>query len=279
MAAAKKYRIKVRVKVRQRILKHTGRALSVVSAAVILGYSGFLGFRALSSLSPGRFFSFTFKSLSVKSPSEAISAEISRRMARKLGTGFSSADAAGLAAGLRESYPALSRVKVKRSLFGGRVSVEAESEAVVARVLLNGGGAFYLAENGRLLPEHYGPEPAELFDIDVRAGSGDALAPLASFLSELRAHAADFSSRPVRLEYPASGEAPSGASKGAARTCRLVLENDASVLWGDFDFTRAKISRLNEALADAARRLRGPLKVDLRYFRDGKVFVSKLTDI
>ena len=78
----------------------------------------------------------------------------------------------------------------------------------------------------------------------------------------------EFASRPVKLEY-----------RGSSESCRLTLESRAEILWGEFKFTKAKIVRLNEVLADAARRIKGPLKVDLRYFRDGKVFVSKLSDI
>jgi hypothetical protein len=330
MASAKKYRVKVRVKVRHRILKKTGLALSMCAGAAVIGCCGLLAVRTLPALYPSRFFSFTVKSLSVKSPSKEISAEITRRMAGKIGASFSRKEAEALAASLKTAYPSLSRVDVERNFFGGRVSVDAAAENVVAKVRLaaldrsqvHGGRAqtpgnraqaprgrvqfpaapvpdgekiFYLAENGKLLGEHYGPEPGEMFETEVRAAPGDALIPLAAFLKEFRALSAGFSSRPVRLEYPAPrSETDRGPAKSLRETdrgsakplsgeadesCRLTLENGASVLWGDFEFTKAKISRLNEVLSDAARRLNGPLRVDLRYFRDGKVFVSKLSDI
>jgi hypothetical protein len=289
MAAAKKYRVKVRVKVRHRFLRNAGLALSVCAAAVVLGCSGLWAARALSALSPGRLFAFKARSLSVTSPSEEISAEISRRMAGKMGAAFFRADAESLAAGLQTAYPSLSRVEVRRNFFGGRVSVDAVPENIVAKVRLvpggrvqapGGGESFYLAENGRLLGERYGPGPETMFETEVRAGCGAGLAPLAAFLKELNALASGFSSPPVRLEYPAPGYVPPpGAQAVPEQSCRLTLANGASVLWGDFEFTKAKISRLNEVLSDAARRLGGPLRVDLRYFRDGKVFVSKAGDI
>ena len=268
MAAAKKYRIKVRLKVRNRLLKNTGLAVSGLAAAVILGYCCFLTVRLAHRLPAGRLFSFTAKSLSVRSPSEEISAEISRRMAGNLGKAFSSADASAFSAALRESYPALSSVEVKRNFVSGRVRVRAESENVVVKVRLNGDKTFYLSESGRLLSEYYGPDPADIFETDVYSDPGSALGPLAGFLKELKAMSPEFSSRPVKLEY-----------RGLAESCRLTLENSTSVIWGGFEFTKTKIARLNEVLPDAARKIKGPLKVDFRYFSDGKVFVSKLTDI
>ena len=268
MAASKKYRVKVRVKIQKRIFRTAGIAFSALAAAAILGCAGLAAVRLFSSLSPGRFFSFTLKSVSVESPSEDISAEISRRMRRHLGGTFSSGDAQAFAAALKQSYPALSRVDVDRHFVNGRVFVRAESERVVAKVRFNGGDEFYLSEKGRLLGECYGAAPDNIFETDLYAAPGAGLAPLAVFLAELRLRAPEFSSRPVKLEY-----------RGAAGFCRLTLENSAEILWGEFEFTKAKISRLNEVLADAARKIKGPLKVDFRYFKDGKVFVSKLPDI
>ena len=286
MAAGKKYRIKVRLKVRNRLFKKAGFAASAFAAALILGYCCFLAARLAARMPVGRLFAFTAKSLSVDSPSEEISAEISRRMAGKLGGAFSSGTAETFADDLKKSYPALSRVEVKRNFVNGRVSVRAESENVVAKVRLNGENIFYLSESGRLLAEHYGPEPADIFETDVYPGAAEeaaapgsvgsvpgkggrpVLAPLADFLKELKALAPEFSSRPVKLEY-----------RGLAASCRLTLENSAEVLWGGFEFTKSKVLRLNEVLPDAALKIKGPLKVDFRYFSDGKVFVSKLTGI
>ncbi|HOW89188.1 MAG TPA: cell division protein FtsQ/DivIB, partial [Elusimicrobiales bacterium] len=128
----------------------------------------------------------------------------------------------------------------------------------------------YLAEDGRLLTENYGPEPADIFGVELRSGEG--LARLAVFLKEFSPLSSGLLSRPVKLEYPSPGS-------GRESTCRLELANGASVLWGDFEFTEAKVSRLNEVLADASGRVKGPLRVDMRYFGDGKVFVSKAGDI
>jgi len=268
MAPAKKYKVKVRVKVKRHFFQTAGVACSALAAVVLLGYSGFGVFRLASSFPAGRFFSFVLKSVSVKGPTEEISADISRRLSRHLGEAFSSGDARAFAEAVKQSYPALSRVEVDRSFLKGRVQVSAESERAVAKVRLDGGLDRYLSESGRLLGECYGPVPEDVFETDLYAVPGDALKPLGAFLTQLRAMVPDFSSRPLKLEC-----------RGAADACRLTLENRAEILWGEPVFVKSKISRLNEILIDAGGRLKGPLKVDFRYFRDGKVFVSKLPDI
>jgi len=272
MASAKKYRVKVRLKIRNRIFRNTGFALSAFAAAAVLAYCCFSAARFAAARFPGHFFVFTFKSLSVDSPSEDISAEISRRFNPKLRGTFSPGEAAEFAAGLKKSYPALSRVEVSRNFISGRVRVRAEAEKIVAKVRLNGGETFYLSENGRLLREYCGPGPEDSFETEIYAGPAAGLGPFAVFLRELKTMTPDFFSRPVRLEYRLTGPADGGY-------CRLTLENSALVSWGELEFTKTKISRLNEVLGDAARRINGPLKVDFRYFRDGKVFVSKLAGI
>ncbi|MEI7482906.1 MAG: hypothetical protein WCK75_11245 [Elusimicrobiota bacterium] len=268
MAAAKKYKVRVRLKVRNRLLKTAGIAFSSLAVVVILGYTGLSAARFVSSLTLGRFFSFTLKAVSVASPSDEISAEISSRLSRYMGRAFSAGDSLAFVAALKQTYPALSGVKVDRNFVNGRIIVRAESERVVAKVRLNGGNNFYLSDNGRLLEENYGSEPADIFETDLYAVSGSGLVPLAGFLTEMKAMTPELLSRPVKLEC-----------RGAAQVCLLTLENSAEVLWGEFAFTKTKISRLNEVLADAARKIKGPLKVDFRYFRDGKIFVSKLPDI
>ncbi|HBB66220.1 MAG: hypothetical protein A2X28_06970 [Elusimicrobia bacterium GWA2_56_46] len=295
MAPAKKYRVKVRLKIRNRIFRNAGFALSSFAAAAVLAYCCFSAARFAAARFPGHFFAFTFKSLSVEAPSGEISAEISRRLDGKLGGTFSTGEAAEFAAGLKKNYPALSRVEVSRNFISGRVSVRAEAEKVVAKVRLNGGETFYLSENGRLLREYCGVGPEDSFETEIYAGPAAGLGPFAVFLRELKTMTPDFFSRPVRLEYRLPGaEGRSGTSPGSPAPaapdpriprppdggyCRLTLENSALVLWGELGFTKSKISRLNEVLGDAARRINGPLKVDFRYFRDGKVFVSKLAGI
>jgi hypothetical protein len=46
------------------------------------------------------------------------------------------------------------------------------------------------------------------------------------------------------------------------------------VSWGRLDWTREKLARLAEAVADARRREPGAFSADLRWFEDGKVLLK-----
>ncbi|MBI4802276.1 MAG: hypothetical protein HY796_07095 [Elusimicrobia bacterium] len=273
MRSAKKHRVRLRLKVRNRIAKKTGAGFAAVVFIALIAYGGFRARSFVAASHPGETFAFKMKVLDVKSPSALVSGGISDLLKSGIGRRFSPADAKNLELALRARYPALSRVEVRRSLIGGRVTVLAYPESVVAKVRLvhprgEGGEEFYLAENGRLLKETYGPAPADAFETAVYAGPGESLAALAGFLKEIKGLKDEFSSRPVSLRYR--------RSEGG---CLVTLENSAEIFWGEFEFTRSKIAKLNEVLKDAAQKIKGPLKVDFRYFRDGKVFVSKAADI
>ncbi|HAH31097.1 MAG TPA: hypothetical protein DCL44_02150 [Elusimicrobia bacterium] len=91
-----------------------------------------------------------------------------------------------------------------------------------------------------------------------------ALPALSRFISEMGLSREKFSSPPTRLEYQPGG-----------KFCRLFLENGCEVLWGEFEFTRLKILRLNEVLEDVSLKLKFPVSVDLRFFKEGRIFVSR----
>ena len=86
---------------------------------------------------------------------------------------------------------------------------------------------------------------------------------LAGFINDIGALKENFLSPPERLEY-----------RPREKTCRVFLSNGCEVLWGEFEFTRLKVLRLNEVLNDVSLKLRLPVRVDLRSFREGRIFVS-----
>lgn len=268
MPPAKKYRVKVRMKTRNRVVRRTGFVLAALACFALVLYGGFRVVRFAGALRPVNIFAFNMKNFEVRASSDVVSGAISEMLEPGRGRRFSAADAERLELVLRERFPSLSRVEVRRSLIGGRVTVQADPEPLVAKVRLKGGRDFYLAENGRLLKETYGPLPSDEFTAEIHVEPKERPAALAGFLKEFKLAGPEFASRPVSL-----------VCRGADGPCSVKLENSAEVFWGGFEFTRTKIARLNEVLEDAAKKIKGPLKVDFRYFSDGKVFVSKAGNI
>ncbi len=54
----------------------------------------------------------------------------------------------------------------------------------------------------------------------------------------------------------------------------VELQDGTRIDWGDFQWTKEKVKRLNAVLADAKTYAKGHLFVDMRSFGDGKVFVK-----
>ena len=52
------------------------------------------------------------------------------------------------------------------------------------------------------------------------------------------------------------------------------LADGTKVLWGRLEWTREKLSRLSEAVADARSKEPGAFSADLRWFEDGKVLLT-----
>lgn len=259
----KKYRVRVRLKVRNNLLRRGGAAAGAVLGLLFAAWLSGAALKSARGFFGGGIFSFRPDSFEVDCPSPEVSASARELMAKAVNLPLSAKRCAELAGEIKRLHPGLSSVSVGRNFFTGKARVKARPEEVVAPVLLNGATA-YLGTTGRLMPESLYPETPAPFAVALRTQQQEAPA-LAAFLTEIKPLCGLFFRRPAVLEC-----------SGAPEDCRLGMEDGSSVLWGGFEFTRLKILRLNEVMADAARKTGGPLRVDLRYFREGKIFVSAL---
>ena len=253
--------MRVRGKVRNQLLRQGG-TVAGLALGLLLG-SWFFGtaLKASRGFISGRIFSFRPASFNVDCPSPEASVSARELMAATLKAPLSARRCAEIADELRKRHPGLADVRVARNFFTGRASIKAVPEAIVSAVMLEGATA-YLSVSGRLLGENITGQTAS--ELPAQIGWPAQSAPgLAAFLKELSPLLPVFSSRPSRLECPGSDWA-----------CTLRLEDGTSVLWGEFEFTRLKVIRLNEVIKDASLKRPGPLRVDMRYFREGKIFVS-----
>ena len=262
MAVRKTYKVRVRGKVRNKILRRGGVAAGVAAGLLVSVWL----FNSAGKGS-GRFIEnrllFRPEAFEVSSaPAEALAA-IKEKVSAAVGKPLTAGRAAELAAEIRRQHPGLASVRVSRNFFTGKAAVTAEPEEAVAPVLLNGATA-YLGVTGRFMPETLSGPAAAGFVTEVRWPAREAPA-LAAFLREIGPLVPLFYSRPRLLECP-----------GRDWACRFSLEDGSTVLWGGFEFTRLKILRLNEVAQDAALKKTAPFRVDMRYFKEGKIFVSSV---
>ncbi|MCM2267677.1 MAG: hypothetical protein NDI60_07905 [Elusimicrobiales bacterium] len=263
MAVKKTYKVRVRGKVRNNLLRRgaavAGASLALFSAVWVSGAA----FKASRDFFDDGPLSFRPESFEVDCPSEAAAATARELAARTLNAPMTAARRDRLAQELRRRHPGLVSVEVNRNFVTRKVVVTARPEEAVSPVLLNGATA-YLGVTGRFMSESLAGRPAAELRTEIPWAAASAPA-LAAFLGELKPLLPLFYSRPALLECP-----------GRDWACRLRLEDGTTVLWGGFEFTRLKILRLNEVAQDAARRKAAPFRVDMRYFREGKIFVSSV---
>ncbi|MCX5784095.1 MAG: hypothetical protein NTX59_00225 [Elusimicrobia bacterium] len=293
MPVNRRYKVRFRGKVRKQLLKRSRLFLGLALAAALAVYGGFKSFGVVSGFSPGAFFSFRLKELKLDCPVPSINEYARGLFLARQGRPLSSADCSLLALEIKNHHTAVRDVLVRRNFFSGGAFVTVRLEPVVSPVFLPGGTTAYLSESGRLLTENFSKvaetglrteiygqfegigNPALLVPTQIqKSGAGrnrrddsfedGALPALSGFIGDIGLLRKNFSSPPTRLEY-----------RPREKFCRLFLENGCEVLWGEFEFTRLKILRLNEVLKDVSLKLKFPVSVDLRFFKEGRIFVSR----
>ncbi len=261
MAAKRKFKVRVRVKVRNHLLRRGGAAAGIALGLLLASWLFGAGIKASRQFLESRLFSFRPDSFEINCPSPEAVVSLRELADKAVKFSLSAGRCAEIEREIKRRHPGLAAVKVSRNFFTGRAAITAVPEEVVSAVLADGATA-YLGTTGRLLPEKLSGSGADPFTVEL-AGAPREAPELAAFLSVLRPLAGLFYSRPLAL-----------ACDGRTWDCRLKLEDGTAVLWGKFEFTRLKILRLNEVMKDASLKTGGPLRADLRSFREGKIFVS-----
>ncbi len=261
MATKRRFKVRVRGKVRNRLLRRGGIAAGTALGLLLAAWGGAAVLKHSSGLLSGRFLAFKPKSVALNCPSAAAYPSLMELVSGAASGTLTGAQARELSGRIRRLHPGMAEVRIFRNFFTGKVSVTAVPELVVAPVLSDGATA-YLGITGRLLPEDLSEAPTPHFPVELRHAPEKA-PELAAFLSSFA---------------PLSGllySSPAGLScDGSAWDCTLRLQDGSEVLWGGFEFTKLKILRLNEVMKVALSKSRGPLRADLRNFREGKIFVS-----
>lgn len=261
MPVKRKFKPRMRLKVRNQLLRRGGAAAGVAGGLLLASWLFGAGIKASRQFLESRLFSFTPESFEINCPSPAASVSLRELAEKAARSRLSARRCAELEEEIKRRHPGLASIRISRNFFTGKAGMTAVPEEVVSSVLADGATA-YLGTTGRLMPEKLsgsGPDP---FTVELEGAPREA-PELAAFLTALKPLAGLFYSRPLALHCD-----------GRAWDCRLRLEDGTTVLWGKFEFTRLKVLRLNEVMEDASRKTAGPLRADLRSFREGKIFVS-----
>lgn len=252
-AARRRYRVVARPKDRARRVR-VAAAFAVVAA---LGGLAYVTVRKLAA-------DFTVPALSLTGPAAVIveGPEPLRALAQ------AAADSAPGSAGdkaevLRARFPSLSDVRVRRSWTEKTATLTLVVRRAVASAMRRGKPAGFLGDDGTVFAA---PEGAFILNgpaVEVAGASEAELAALAREWPALSAAGA-FGAPLAVMSY---------RSREDGWQARLA--DGVEIQWGRLEWTREKLSRLAEAVADARSKEPGSYSADLRWFEDGKVLLKR----
>lgn len=177
---------------------------------------------------------------------------------------FAPGSAGEKAAALREKFPCVADVSVRRPWGEKRATLVPLLRRAVAAASRRGKPAGYLGEDGSVFDA-----PAGVF---VFAGPVVDVAGAPE--KDLRALAREWGA------LSSDGSFPSPLALLAYRSAEdgweARLADGTTILWGRLDWTKEKLARLSEALNDAHAKAPGAFAADLRFFEDGKVLLKPI---
>ena len=263
LSARRRFRVVARPQERAR----RARLFGAAAAVLILGAVAFAAARhAVSELAGAR---WTLPLSASAAPDAAVVdgvAEPFRSLAQ------AAADAAGGSAGekaaaLKEKFPCVADVSVRRAWGEKRSTLTPVLRRAAAPALRRGRPVGFLGDDGATFAAPEGVYQFSGPSVDVADAGAPELMALAREWPALSA--ADAFPAPLsQMAYISAG------SEDAYWEARLT--DGTTVVWGRLDWTKEKLARLREALADARGKAPGGFAADLRWFEDGKVLLKPL---
>lgn len=163
---------------------------------------------------------------------------------------------------LKARFPSIAEVRVRRNWTEKTATLTLVVRRAVASATRRGKPAGYLADDGTVFTA---PEGAFML-------TGPSVEVAGASPAELTALAREWPILTASGSFPAelTGMAYASPENGWEAT----LADGTTVLWGRLEWTREKLSRLSEAVADARSKEPGAFSADLRWFEDGKVLLK-----
>ncbi|MDP3541510.1 MAG: cell division protein FtsQ/DivIB [Elusimicrobiota bacterium] len=163
---------------------------------------------------------------------------------------------------LKARFPSISDVRVRRNWTEKTATLTLVVRRAVASATRRGKPSGFLGDDGVVFEAPQGAFMLTGPSVEVAGASPAELSALAREWPILAASG----SFPAELTGMAYGSPENG--------WEATLSDGTKVLWGRLEWTREKLSRLSEAVADARSKEPGAFSADLRWFEDGKVLLK-----
>lgn len=283
----KRSRVIMRAKVKRRLL---GMFASMLAVAVLAGavfyFSGpaLSALRRMTSAGKNKFTSWRVRSIRVLGVDEVLSAKILDLIHLEPGQLLSLEESGNLVSRISSGFPFLAGTKISRNWLNGALVVKTSVKSAVCRVIVDGRESGYLGEDGKIFSAPAGLYenliPVNVFYDEKAAADftpsafGEGLEEVLTLptLDGLARFMKEFRSRKNFLPFKLSGISCSPVGE----ECILNLSDGSKILWGAYEFMEEKIARLDQVLTDAGSRFPGPVRIDLRYFGDGRILLNRI---
>lgn len=163
---------------------------------------------------------------------------------------------------LKAKFPSISEVGVRRNWTEKTATLTLVVRRAIAAATRHGKPAGFLSDDGVVFAA---PEGAFILSGPVVEAAGASAGDLAALAREwpILSAAGAF---PAALTSMSFNPEENGWDAN--------LADGTAVQWGRLEWTREKLSRLSEAVADARAKEPGAFSADLRWFEDGKVLLK-----
>lgn len=248
--------------------KARARRVRVLAAFAVVGALGAIAFvtvrKLVSEFGAGRFPNGVYGS-GTSSPYGSVVVVVEgpeplRALAQAAADSFPGT-AGDKAEALKSKFPAIADIRVRRNWTEKAATLTLVVRRAVAAATRRGKSSGFLGDDGAVFAA---PEGAFMLTgptVEVAGASAGELSALAREWPILSAGGA-FPAQLTEMSY-----------RSPENGWEASLADGTRVLWGRLEWTREKLSRLSEAVADARAKEPGAFSADLRWFEDGKVLL------
>jgi len=257
---SKKYRAKLRLKRKRKIYKNV---LLIFILLIILSFSPYLYSNAFIYIK--KIYSYwnykNINNVKVDFKENFIALPITDFLKKKIGSEFTEMVKDEIKNYLYNKWPYISQLEIKYNRITGGLYVSGSTEKPVA-LCYTDSDKRYLLESGRIINGvNFGDNFIKLkIDNKIRCFSQ----PVVEFIKNFNNYATEAIFTIKEMIYDDN------------ENFYIILDDGSKIVWGNLDFTREKILKLNIILKDAREKIPPPFKVDMRYFKNGKIFISTL---
>jgi len=238
------------------------KPLFILLLLIVLGGGLWLGgTKAYAALQQADISNWHAKTIEVSGLTGTLQKNVGARVQEFQGKPFSVQDGVKLRAELIEKYPMLKEVRVKRGLLSGKLKVSAKERQPVAQFRLPDNSVKYV-DGDSVIYEDDNPALKNVPSVELIGDVPNQLKPdFIEMVQETLKLEKELSFAKLRMNLDENSVV-------------MILDDKSELNFGTAQHLKEKINRSAKIIAFARAHYKGPVKVNFRFFEQGKVFLT-----